>query len=109
MKRKPRPESARTRERAAQRTQEKWSAERERLFALEPGGSGERPLEVASASVVETHALGVPCPRCLGPHELVEHAAVAHGGVRLREARLRCRQCGATRSMFFRLRVAAPN
>lgn len=109
MKRKPRPESARTRERAAQRTQDRWVAERERLFALEAGGSSQRPLEVASASVVEAHALAVACPRCLGPHELVEHAAVALHGVRLREARLCCRQCGVTRSMFFRLRIAAPN
>lgn len=90
--------------RQAQRAREQLAADRSRLFALEAGGSPARPLEVSSASVVETHALAVPCPRCDGAHELVEHAAITVDGVRLREARLRCRQCGTRRSLFFRLR-----
>lgn len=58
---------------------------------------------MVSPAVVEAQAWSVPCPRCDVPHELLEHAAVTISGVRLREARLRCRQCGARRSMWFRL------
>ena len=103
MKRKPRAESPRTLARGEQRRQDKLADQREALFRLEPGGSAAHPIAVISASVVEAHALGVSCPRCSGPHELVEHAAIAVAGVRLREAKLRCRQCGTRRSLFFRL------
>ncbi len=89
----------RERERAQNRVQE----DRERLFALEPGGSPNRPLEAASAAVIESHALGVPCPRCGGNHELVEHSANVRNGVRLRETKLRCRQCGSQRSLWFKI------
>ena len=106
MKRKPRAESVRSQVRGEQRRQDKLADQREAVFRLEPGGSAARPIEVISASVVEAHALGVSCPRCSGPHELVEHAAIAVAGVRLREAKLRCRQCGSQRSMFFRLAQA---
>jgi hypothetical protein len=77
---------------------------------LEAGGSPARPLDVPSASVVEAQALGVPCPQCQGPHEMLEHAAItAEGGARLREVRLSCRQCGSRRSLFFRLVEPKPN
>ena len=84
-------------------------AARERLFQLETGGSPERPLPVVSATVVEAHAESVPCPRCGGKHDLVEHVAVTVLRVRLREARLRCRQCGTTRSLWFRISDVGPN
>jgi transposase-like protein len=109
MKKKPRAGKQRKLSRAVRRQHEKLGEQRERLFLLEPGGSAARPLEVASPSVVETQAVSVPCPRCAGPHELVEHAAVTVAGVRLREARLRCRSCGARRSLFFRLSGANVN
>jgi hypothetical protein len=109
MKKKRRPESARQTERNARRARDQLATDRERLFALERGGSAARPLDVASASVVDSHALGVACPRCGGPHELIEHAAITVEGARLREARLRCRQCGTHRSLFFRLREELPN
>jgi hypothetical protein len=83
--------------------------ESERLFGLEPGGSAERPLLVGTASVVEAHAEAVPCPRCLGRHELQEHLAVTLNGVRVRQVRLRCRQCGSRRSLWFRIGDSAPN
>ena len=82
---------------------------RERLFALEAGGSPERPIAVVSAAVVEAHAESVGCPRCDGKQEVVEHVAVTVAGARLREARLRCRQCGTTRSMWFRISDVGPN
>ncbi len=79
------------------------------MFALEIGGSSERPIGIVSAAVVEAHAESVVCPRCEGKHELVEHVAVTVGGVRLREARLRCRQCGTSRSLWFRISEVRPN
>src|SRR3954463_9830098 len=86
-------------ERASTRLQE----DRERLFALEPGGRPERPLEAASAAVIETQATKVPCPRCGGGQEVMEHVALVHQGVRLRETKLRCRQCGTQRSLWFKI------
>jgi transposase-like protein len=89
--------------RERERAQKKLENDRERLFLLEPGGSPERPLETASAAVIETQATSVPCPRCGGSQEVLEHTALVHHGVRLREAKLRCRRCGSQRSLWFRI------
>ncbi|HYQ15773.1 MAG TPA: hypothetical protein VEQ58_08450 [Polyangiaceae bacterium] len=106
MPKKPRP---RTKLREGARSLEKLRSARQRLFELEVGGAAERPISVTSAAVVEAHAESVPCPRCGGKHEVAEHVAVTVGGVRLREARLRCRQCGTTRSLWFRITESGPN
>jgi hypothetical protein len=106
MAKKSRPRGQR---REAERAKSKLEQARQRLFELELGGSAERPLTVVSAAVVEAHAESVPCPRCDGKHEVVEHVAVTRAGIRLREARLRCRQCGTTRSLWFRITDAGPN
>lgn len=94
---------ARTVRREAEREALSQARDRERLFALERGGSPERPIDVDAASVVEVRASAVACPRCEGRHHVEEHAAVIHGGARLREARLVCRACGSRRSLWFRL------
>jgi hypothetical protein len=99
----------RTKHREAARTLDKLQTARQRLFELEPGGSPERPLRVSSAAVVEAHAESVPCPRCEGKQDVVEHVAVTIKGARLREARLHCRQCGSKRSLWFRIGEALPN
>ena len=106
MAKKPRPRSAR---REATRAAVKLGQARERLFELELGGAAERPLSVTSAAVVEAHAESRPCPRCAGRQQVVEHVAVTVRGVRLREARLRCRQCGSLRSVWFLIRDVGPN
>jgi len=106
---KKRPDTARTARRRAERDADKLARDRERLFTLSPGGSAERALTVESASVVDTRARSVPCPRCDGEHELLEHKAVQLAGERLREACLRCRRCGSRRSLFFRLDEHLPN
>jgi ribosomal protein L44E len=108
-KKKSRPVTERSARRSDERALKKVLDDRERLFRLEPGGSAERPVDVPSASVVEVHALAVRCPRCGGAHEILEHAAVSHDGARLRQVRLRCRQCGSERELFFRLRELRPN
>lgn len=106
MAKKPR---ARTVRRAAARHGSKLAEARERLFELELGGAPERPLTIASAAVVESHASALACPRCQGKHEVVEHVALTLNGMRLRQAKLRCRQCGTTRSMWFRINDSQPN
>lgn len=106
MAKKPRPRATRREE---ERALAKLQAARERLFALESGGAPDRPLAVVSAAVVETHAESVPCPRCAGKHDVVEHVAVTLNKVRLREVRLRCRQCGTARSLWFRITEVGPN
>jgi len=95
--------SDRTIRREQERAQTRLREDRERLFALEPGGNPERPLSAASAAVIESHAVGVPCPQCGANHELLEHSAHVRRGVRLRETKLRCRQCGSERSLWFKI------
>jgi hypothetical protein len=99
----PKPKRPRTARRERARKLAKLASDRERLFALEPGGSAERPIEVHTPSVIETRARSMPCPRCDGEHEVLEHAAVSTERGSLREARLRCRSCGSRRSVWFRL------
>jgi len=95
--------SDRTLRREQERAKDRLKEDRERLFTLEPGGNPERPLEAASAAVIESHALSVRCPQCGANHELVEHLAQVRNGVRLRETKLRCRQCGSPRSLWFKI------
>jgi hypothetical protein len=103
MAKRPAKRSARTARREQERAQSRLQSDRERLFQLQAGGRPEQPIEVRSAAVIEAQASSVPCPRCGGSHELIEHAAVTHAGVRLRQAKLRCRQCGSERSLWFRI------
>jgi hypothetical protein len=106
MAKKPR---ARAKRRETERDLTKLQAARERLFELTTGGAPERPLAVSSAAVIEAQAESAPCPRCEGKQDVTEHVAVTVGGVRLREARLRCRQCGTSRSLWFRISDVGPN
>ncbi len=103
MPKRPPKRSARSVRREQERTAAKLAADREKLFQLEAGGSKERPLDASSAAVIEAHAASVPCPRCGGHQEVIEHTALTHKGVRLREAKLRCKQCGSERSLWFRI------
>ena len=95
--------SDRTIARAQERELARLQKDRERLFTLEGGGRPERPRDATSAAVIEAHAQSVPCPRCGAHHEVLEHTALVHQGVRLRETKLRCRQCGSQRSLWFKI------
>jgi DNA-directed RNA polymerase subunit RPC12/RpoP len=98
------PKRARTVRREAQRDALAFARDRERLFALDRGGSPEQPIDISATSVVEVRASATACPRCGGRHRLEEHAAVTTAsGARLREARLVCSACGSRRSLWFRL------
>jgi hypothetical protein len=100
----------RTERREATRTARKLADLRERLFSLEEGGTPERPIAVASASVVEPHASALPCPRCNGEMRVTEHVAGSSaGGLRVREARLVCKACGAPRSVWFKIEADVVN
>ncbi len=103
MAKRPPKRGERTLRREQERAKAKLQSDRERLFLLEQGGSPERPLEAQSAAVIETQAMSVRCPRCGESQEVEEHTALVHNGVRLREAKLRCRQCGSRRSLWFRI------
>ena len=65
------PPRARTLRRNLARAADKLGDQRERLAALEAGGSPERPLEVVSSAVIEVRALRDRCLRCDGRGVLV--------------------------------------
>ena len=79
------------------------AAARERLAALEPGGTAARPVEVESASQVEVRALSTPCLRCDGPYRLDEHTAERVDGKPVRILDVHCGHCGARRTLFFHI------
>jgi hypothetical protein len=89
--------------RARARAEEKLGRKRELLSKVETGGNPQRPIDVASASVVEAQAKSIPCPRCLGPCRVEEHAADTVEGKRLRIARVACGNCGGRRAIYFRI------
>lgn len=80
--------------------------DRERLAALSPGGSRERPIRVASASVVEVRTNALACPLCGGGYRIHEHVAPASG---IRRVDVTCRHCSSPRSLWFRLVSYEPN
>ena len=74
--------------------------DRELLASLSPGGSRERPIRVASASVVEVRTSALSCPLCGGSYRLDEHVSLAPG---LRRVDVHCRHCSTPRSLWFRI------
>ena len=101
---KKRPE--RTARRAAERAARDLVRDREKLAALSPGGTRERPIEVDSASVVEPRIRSLACPQCQGQYRVVDHRSAASG---IREVDVRCDQCGTPRTLWFRLVSNEPN
>jgi hypothetical protein len=81
----------------------------EKLAVALPGGSADHPIDVTSASVVEVQARGTPCPQCAGELELLRERATSTARGVLRELELACRRCHAPRTLWFRVRVAAPS
>jgi hypothetical protein len=89
--------------RARERLRRELLRDLERLATLAPGGTPDRPLELASPAQVEPVATATPCPLCEGRLLLEEHAAETHGGRRVRVARVRCATCGVRRALYFAL------
>jgi hypothetical protein len=104
MKKPKRPGRLRTLQRTLARVQEKLAGTREKLAAMEDGGTPEFPLEVESASLVELRAEALPCLRCESAMRCEEHTAESFEGESLRVVKLQCRSCGARREVYFRIR-----
>ena len=96
----------RTARRAQERDARKLVRDREKLAALSPGGARERPIEVASAAVIEVRASSLACPQCEGRYRILDHRS-AGGGVRCLD--VICRQCGAPRTLWFKIVTDEPN
>jgi hypothetical protein len=86
--------------RLAERVARGLVRDREKLFALGPGGSAERPIDVVSSAVIEPRARALPCPQCDGSLQVTDHQAA---DASLRRVAVRCAQCGAQRALFFRI------
>jgi hypothetical protein len=99
----------RAQERAKERALRKLVRDTEALAGRLPGGSPERPIDVASASVVEGKARATPCVQCGGELDLrADRATSTPRGV-LREVALACRRCHAPRVLWFRIVTRAAN
>ena len=104
----PRPPRPRRQQREQQRALRKTVRQLERLAAELPGGAPERPIEVASASVVETRARAIPCVQCDAIEmELRGDRATSTTRGILRELEMVCRQCHAGRAVWFRVATGA--
>lgn len=96
----------RTNRRARERAARELVRDREKLANLSPGGAPERPIEVESSAVIEGRVRSTPCAQCEGAYRVLDHRAEAAG---LRAVDARCQQCGAPRTVWFRIVRAAPN
>jgi hypothetical protein len=98
---------ARTERREADRRAEKLIRDHERLEAVSPGASPERPIEVESASQIDGAARSLQCPRCLLGLFIVHEVASVTGGRVCRAVELECRQCGRHRTAHFAIGAPA--
>jgi hypothetical protein len=96
----------RTDRRRSERALRKQVGARERLAAAAPGGARDRPIAVASASVIDGKARSTPCVQCGGELDVLGDAAPPDGGGTLRVVRLVCRRCHAPRQMWFRIEAS---
>ena len=106
----------RTERREAARDAEKLARVRVKLAALEPGGGPDRPIEVTSASIIESHASSMVCAACGNPGVRVEdHVAKTLEGApgeparRLRVVHIMCQRCGTRREVYFRIGTVLPS
>ncbi|GMV16603.1 MAG: hypothetical protein HS104_36710 [Polyangiaceae bacterium] len=95
--------SARAERRARERARDKLADAREKLWRLEPGGSASRPLDIASASVIEPRTRAEACLRCGAAVRSADHRAETIDERRLRVVTTTCAVCGAARTWYFRL------
>jgi hypothetical protein len=96
----------RTERRARERDARQLVRDREKLAKLVAGGAREYPLEVPTAAVIEGRAEAMPCPQCNGELRVAEHRSEGGG---LRAVDVTCRQCGVSRTLWFRIVVHEVN
>jgi len=95
------PKRPRTDRRIAERKAKDLVRAKERLFLVAPGGAREHPIEVTSTSVIEIRVEQLPCVQCeTAMYRIREHVSVETG---LRRLDVICRNCGAPRSLWFRI------
>ena len=87
--------------RMRERAERKLVRDRERLVALEVGGSAGRPIEVDTPAVIPGRVRSTPCHQCGGPLADADSAAVTVAAGRRRRARTRCRRCHTERELWF--------
>jgi hypothetical protein len=97
---------ARTDRRERERAMQRIVRDKQRLASLEPGGSAERPIEVASSSVIPVRARSLRCPLCDGSLRLDEESAQSAS---LRAAHMTCASCGVSRKLWFVIRPSLPS
>ncbi len=85
----------------------KLESDLERLYALGPGGSRERPRSLATPSLLKSSAESVPCPLCGERLRMKEDSVDRSTDELLRVAHLSCSVCGRGRDMWFRLEEGA--
>ena len=95
--------------RKLEQKERKRAGDRQRLFALSPGGSGDLPLTISSPSIIESRAASLPCPQCSGTLLVDEHSAAQHKDELLRLIHAHCRECGHPCKIWFRLEMPKAN
>jgi hypothetical protein len=103
------PRKPRAQRRAESRRDAKVVRDRERLAALEAGGTPERPIEVVSASLVEPKARAMPCPVCGASVRVEDHTARTLQGAPRRMAHVVCPMCRHARVVYFSIRPPLQN
>ena len=96
----------RTERRERERAAVKLVRAKEKLSKLERGGSQEHPIEVGSSAVVEVRIHGMQCPQCEGDYQILDHRSAGQG---IRPVDVKCRTCGAPRTLWFRIVEDQPN
>ena len=96
----------RTQRRRDERAARELVRDREKLAAMSPGGSAERPISVPSSAVIEIRVGAMPCPQCGGRYKLKEHGSAGAG---MRELSVVCQQCHVGRVLWFKIVPDEPN
>jgi hypothetical protein len=99
----------RTDRRVRERAARELARDRQKLALLSVGGTPERPIEVASASVIAVRARGTPCPLCEGSLRLDDESAATRDGRLLHAAHVSCVSCGIARVLWFRVAPSLPS
>lgn len=96
----------RTERREREREATKLVRAKEKLAKLERGGTQAHPIEVASSAVIEVRIHAMQCPQCDGEYQIIDHRSAGQG---IRPVDVKCRICGAPRTLWFRIVEDQPN
>ena len=99
----------RTERRVRERAARELVRDRQKLAALLPGGSPERPIDVPSAAVIPLRARGTPCPLCDGELHIEHESAQSRGGRLLHATHVACARCGVGRVLWFHVAPERPS